>query len=278
MKVESVSKTLKKIVGIVLGVIILGVTAFAFMWFSKLTPVDAESEENVMFEVQKGWYLNKTIEELEKAGLIKDDLFVKLYCKFNDINSITAGNYKLAKSMSAAEIMENLQTGKNIENEVVTVTFVEGKKFPYYVTKMSEAFGFNEEDVYSLTTDETYLNELIEKYWFLTADILNKDLYYPLEGYLFADTYQFKKNSTIKDVINKMLDGMDQKLSIYKEEIQGVQWSANLGLGVEFMFGKHLGLYLDPSVRYYFSCQQPKSIRTAQPVMLGLELGLRTRF
>jgi hypothetical protein len=66
--------------------------------------------------------------------------------------------------------------------------------------------------------------------------------------------------------------------SVYKKQIQGVQWSANLGLGVEFMLGKHLGLYLDPSAKYYFNCKQPKSIRTSEPLMFGCEIGLRTRF
>lgn len=62
---------------------------------------------------------------------------------------------------------------------------------------------------------------------------------------------------------------------IYKGSVKGVQASANIGLGVEFMLGRHLGLYMDPSLRYYFDCGQPKSIRTAQPLMLGIEMGFR---
>lgn len=64
---------------------------------------------------------------------------------------------------------------------------------------------------------------------------------------------------------------------IHKEPVKGVQLSADLGIGVEFILGKHLGIYLDPSLRYYFNCNQPKSIRTAQPLMLGFEMGLRAR-
>lgn len=64
---------------------------------------------------------------------------------------------------------------------------------------------------------------------------------------------------------------------VHGEKAKGVQISANIGLGVEFLLGKHLGLYIDPSVRYYFDCGQPKSIRTAQPLMLGFEMGLRAR-
>lgn len=63
----------------------------------------------------------------------------------------------------------------------------------------------------------------------------------------------------------------------HREKVSGVQLSANAGIGVEFMLGKHLGLYIDPSVRYYFDCGQPKSIRTAQPLMIGFEMGLRAR-
>lgn len=62
---------------------------------------------------------------------------------------------------------------------------------------------------------------------------------------------------------------------VHTEKPEGVQLSANIGLGVEFRLGQHLGLYVDPSLRYYFDNGQPKSIRTAQPLMLGFEMGLR---
>ena len=55
----------------------------------------------------------------------------------------------------------------------------------------------------------------------------------------------------------------------------GLQLSAGLGLGIEFRLGEHLGLYVDPSMRYYFEGNQPRSIRTQQPLMMSLELGMR---
>ena len=64
---------------------------------------------------------------------------------------------------------------------------------------------------------------------------------------------------------------------IHKEQPEGVQLSADAGIGVQFMLGRHLGLYIDPSLRYYFNCGQPKSIRTMQPLMLGFEMGLRVK-
>ena len=63
----------------------------------------------------------------------------------------------------------------------------------------------------------------------------------------------------------------------HTEKPSGIQLSANIGIGVEFMLGKHVGLYADPSLRYYFNNGQPKSIRTSQPLMLGLDIGLRIK-
>ena len=61
----------------------------------------------------------------------------------------------------------------------------------------------------------------------------------------------------------------------HKEKVNGLQFSANAGIGVEFAIGKNLGIYIDPSLRYYFDNGQPESIRTVQPLMFGFEMGLR---
>lgn len=65
--------------------------------------------------------------------------------------------------------------------------------------------------------------------------------------------------------------------TIHVESVKGAQLSVNVGAGVEFLAGKHLGIYLDPSLRYYFKNGQPTSIRTVRPLMLGFEAGLRFR-
>jgi hypothetical protein len=62
---------------------------------------------------------------------------------------------------------------------------------------------------------------------------------------------------------------------VHKEKVKGVQLSANVGIGVGFKLSRHLNIYIDPSLRYYFDCGQPHNIRSAQPLMLGFEVGLR---
>ena len=57
------------------------------------------------------------------------------------------------------------------------------------------------------------------------------------------------------------------------------QLSLGAGVGIEFMVMDNLGLYFDPSVRYYFATQkQPRSIRTVQPLRMDVEAGLRMYF
>lgn len=60
--------------------------------------------------------------------------------------------------------------------------------------------------------------------------------------------------------------------------VEKLQYSAGLGLGVEFSLSRRIGLYLDPSVRYYFPSDQPKSVRTDRPLMVNFDAGLRFNF
>lgn len=54
------------------------------------------------------------------------------------------------------------------------------------------------------------------------------------------------------------------------------QWSAGVGLGVEFKLTPYLGIYLDPSFRYFIATErQPRSLRTVQPLRFDVEAGLR---
>ena len=61
----------------------------------------------------------------------------------------------------------------------------------------------------------------------------------------------------------------------FNQPVDRFQYSAGFGIGVEFKFTPYLGLYLDPTIRYYFDCGQPRSIRTIQPLRMDFEAGLR---
>ena len=59
------------------------------------------------------------------------------------------------------------------------------------------------------------------------------------------------------------------------QKVEGLQFSTGVGVGVEFKFSPNVGLYFDPTLRYYFDGNQPRSIRTIQPLRMDFEVGLR---
>lgn len=64
----------------------------------------------------------------------------------------------------------------------------------------------------------------------------------------------------------------------YSTDIDGVQFSVNAGLGVEYKFGNTLGLYFEPSLVYYTNSEVMYSIRTDQPFQVKADIGFRFHF
>ena len=71
---------------------------------------------------------------------------------------------------------------------------------------------------------------------------------------------------------------MDAANTVITDKAGSLQFSVALGLGMEFKLSETLGLYADPSVRYYFHGNQPKSVRTDKPFMFNFDAGLRFNF
>lgn len=87
--------------------------------------------------------------------------------------------------------------------------------------------------------------------------------------------YAWGGGTAEKGVINRFRVHSSPDDIFYSENVKGFQWSAGLGLGLEFSLNDYLNLYVDPSARYYFDCNQPNSVRTQKPFMLDFEMGLR---
>ena len=100
------------------------------------------------------------------------------------------------------------------------------------------------------------------------------NVYYDIVQKDFINFYAYAGGAVEKCIMNKYQMQAGTVIN-HSEGVKNVQLSANAGIGVEFMLGKHVGIYIDPSLRYYFNNGQPKSIRTAQPLMFGFETGLR---
>lgn len=57
--------------------------------------------------------------------------------------------------------------------------------------------------------------------------------------------------------------------------IEGLQWSLNTGLGVNYKIQKALSVFFEPKLTYYLDNNQPMSARTEQPLVFGVNGGVR---
>ena len=123
----------------------------------------------------------------------------------------------LNRSMSLSEIVEVLEEGSKFDSNTLKLTFKEGQRITDYAKVIADSTNNNYEDVIAIFKDKNYMSELINKYWFLTNNILQDGIYYPLEGYLAPDTYYFKDSDVDpKEIIERMLDEMNKELTEYR--------------------------------------------------------------
>ena len=191
--VDKASKKIKKVALILFIVFFSCLAVIGGISFFMMMPINSSNNDDVMFNVESGTSKNQIISDLKKQGLIRNTNFTKILVKLNYRKGFLAGNYKLSKSMTLMEILESLTSGTNIEKNEMAITFIEGKRFIEYADILANNLTFTKEEVISTCKDKDYLTSLIEKYWFITDDILKDGVYYPLEGYLFPDTYFIKK-------------------------------------------------------------------------------------
>ena len=179
-----------------------------------LRPVDPGSEEKVIVEIPNGSGASAIVDILDDAGLVKNKTCAKINSRIGGYNSLQANTYVFSPSMSFNEIMKVINTGdfEYVSKESIEVK--DGARLQQVAEAMAEQLPFTADEILAKWSDKQYLSELIDRYWFLTDEILDKDIMYPLEGYLYADTYFVTTdNSTIEGFTEMCLDRMDEELS-----------------------------------------------------------------
>ena len=187
-----------------------------------LSPVKEGKEE--VYEIKSGTPALSVLNELTRMHYFKKINSVKIYCKLTDKCNFKAGRYKISQEMSAQELIEMFNTG-NVIDDSITLRLVEGKRLVDYVKTISDTFDYSYDDIMNVLKDKEFLNELINNYWFIDESILNDKIYYPLEGYLYPDTYKIDVNASIKDIIIKLINTLDAKLKPFKEDIEKSKYS-----------------------------------------------------
>lgn len=208
---------------IVVSIIVLMIVAIPigfFMWYnSGLDAIDPNNSEKVSVEIVSGSGIAKIGQTLYEKNLIKDVNIFKIYVKLNNKTNLQAGTYEFAYDMSVSEMIDIMANGKIINNEV-KITFLEGKHMRWIAKRISETTNNTEQDVFDVLSDKEYINYLIEKYWFLTEEIQDERIYYPLEGYLFPETYIFESvDVDVKTIFETMLNQTEKVINKYKDQI-----------------------------------------------------------
>ncbi len=217
---EEPKRKLKRWVKILLGLLVILIIAIVSVMiiFSYLLSAVSSKSNVIEFSVDEGSSVYAVGKKLEDEGVIRSYLAYKVLVKLRGINGYKAGIYRLDKSYSTTDIVD-LLTGEYYEKNGVTITFKEGNTIRRVAKEIAKNTNITENEIYTLMEDDAYVDELISKYWFLTNDIKNDDVYYPLEGYLFPETYTFTTNVNAKMIIETMLDQSDKILSKYKSQI-----------------------------------------------------------
>ena len=209
-------------ISIFLVLLVIGVVIFYQISLRKVSNDDTE----IFFEIESGMSISNIVSTLKEENLIKNSFVTKVYIKLHDINNLQAGVYVLKRNMNTKEILNKFVTGDCFKEEKL-VTFIEGKRLVDYVKVIANNFPYSEDEILDVLSDKEYLQELINKYWFITDEILNEEIYYPLEGYLFPDTYMFNKNASIKEIIEVLINGLGNKLEPYKDKIMAGNMSVH---------------------------------------------------
>ncbi|MCM3566497.1 endolytic transglycosylase MltG [Neobacillus mesonae] len=209
------------IIAIVLVLFILIIGGGGFLYInSSLKPIDPHSKVQKKVEIPIGSSVTGIGETLEAHGIIKNAKVFKYYVKFKNEGGFMAGVYELSPSMDIAEIVGRLKTGKVLAKPAVKMTIPEGKQLKEIAAIIAKATKQNEENVFKQLNDVTFVKGFMEKYPnLLTKDILNSQVKYPLEGYLYPATYSFyKKNPALEEMVNAMLEKTQSVVMDYTEK------------------------------------------------------------
>lgn len=220
----------KKLIIILIAIVAILLVAVIspIIWYNtSISPVSADTEKRKV-EIEIGSSNDTIGSVLEETGIIKNKLAFKIYSKLNNVEGLQAGTYYLSPSMTLDEIVSSLKSGIVFAETHFDVTFIEGTSMKKFAKHISQVTNNTEQDIYDLLKNEEYLNKVIEKYWFVTDEIKNKNIYYPLEGYLFPDTYSFEsRDVSVETIFEAMLNQMDKVLTKYKTDIEKSKYSVH---------------------------------------------------
>ena len=147
----------------ILTILIVFLAIVAIILSFLLSGASTKSEV-VDFTVDSGSSVYSVGKKLEKEGIIRSYIAYKTYVKVKNIKSYKAGVYRLDKSLKVKDIVSIL-TGNYYKENGIKITFKEGNTITSIAKEIAKNTNVKESEFYDKINDETYIDELINKYY-----------------------------------------------------------------------------------------------------------------
>lgn len=209
----------KKIIVILLILISILLVLCGLIFQSKYNAYKYNSQSTEEFVIEKGQSTKDIISDLSSKHLIDSKIYTKYILKKENI-VFYAGSFELSQSMSDSEVLKVLSNSKNAIDTSTKFLITEGATIDEIAENLSlfTASEDTKDEILSYWSNPDVLNQLITKYNFISDDVLNDDILYPLEGYFFPATYSLNTDSTLEEITTKFLDTMQLKLASIWDE------------------------------------------------------------
>ncbi|MDO4467444.1 MAG: endolytic transglycosylase MltG [Bacillota bacterium] len=190
-----------------------------------LKPMGDGSHE-VAITIHEGETFKQVLNDLKENGLIQSEFYTNLYAKLKKKNTYYAGIYDLNNGMTVPEILDHLEEKSNVYEDNIMMTVPEGKWAKEVAEIISQNFDYSQQEIIDQWNDSEYLKELCEDYEFLDYRDINHSVYkVKLEGYLFPNTYEFKKDATIDEITRTFLDHFDTIYEKYESKFKASKYT-----------------------------------------------------
>jgi len=166
--------------------------------------VPLTEETGIVFKIPSGARTVNIADELKKQGFIEDTRIYRILSKILGFdNAYKAGKYIISKDMNYYALMVRL-TGEPLKNPTQDVMIPEGKTL-IETAKILAAQGYIDEGKFLRIAGQE--NSVFD---FLKDVKATSSRKYPLEGYLYPDTYKMDEGWTEEDLIERMLNEFDR--------------------------------------------------------------------
>ncbi len=193
---------MKKTIIFLITIILFLIAIFGLIFIYQIS-VKTNFKTEKEFIIEKGETLNSISSRLQEQGIINSQFAFESYLYLKNLEkSVQAGNYVLT-SMNISDLSKILSAGK-VDNEI-QLKFIEGWTAKEIADELiKRKIIINSKEFLNLAQAKNFSSE----FNFL-KDVESRSL----EGFLFPDTYLVYKDATTNDIILKMLDNFDKKIT-----------------------------------------------------------------